>query len=95
MDYIGIIVLVASFIVFLAMGVPIAYAIGLSGILTMLISIDYLPAFTTLAQRMATGLDSFALLAIPFFVFAGQLMKVGLGLTIAWQWLSLIDGLTT
>ena len=77
MDYIGIIVLVASFVIFLAMGVPIAYAIGLSGLLTMLISIDYLPAFTTLAQRMATGLDSFALLAIPFFVFAGQLMNKG------------------
>jgi len=77
MEYLGIIVLVVSFIIFLAMGVPIAYSIGLSGILTMLVSMDYLPAFTTLAQRMATGLDSFALLAIPFFVFAGQLMNKG------------------
>ena len=34
-------------------------------------------AFTTLAQRMATGLDSFALLAIPFFVLSGQLMNRG------------------
>ncbi|MCL3780736.1 TRAP transporter large permease subunit [Prolixibacteraceae bacterium JC049] len=73
----GILVLVISFIILLVLGVPIAFSIGLSGMLTMLVSIDSLPAFTTLAQRMATGLDSFALLAIPFFVFAGQLMNRG------------------
>jgi len=36
-----------------------------------------LPAVTTIAQRMATGLDSFALLAIPFFILSGQLMTHG------------------
>ena len=34
-------------------------------------------ALTTMAQRMATGLDSFALLAIPFFIVAGQFMNHG------------------
>jgi tripartite ATP-independent transporter DctM subunit len=77
MDWLGIIILVSSFVILLALGVPIAYSIGLSGILTMLVSIDALPAVTTLAQRMATGLDSFTLLAIPFFIFAGQLMNRG------------------
>lgn len=77
MDWLGIVVLVSTFVIFLSLGVPIAYSIGLSGILTMLVSMDALPAFTTLAQRMATGLDSFALLAIPFFIFAGQLMNRG------------------
>ncbi|MFC2090858.1 TRAP transporter large permease [Bacteroidota bacterium] len=72
-----IIVLVLSFIILLVIGVPIAYSIGVSGILTMLISIDSLPAFTTFAHRMATGLDSFALLAIPFFVLAGNIMNSG------------------
>jgi tripartite ATP-independent transporter DctM subunit len=43
----------------------------------MLVSIPTIPAFTTVAQRMATGLDSFALLAIPFFVLAGQIMNHG------------------
>lgn len=43
----------------------------------MLVSIAPEAAFTTLAQRMATGLDSFALLAIPFFILAGQLMNRG------------------
>lgn len=43
----------------------------------MLVSIPVIPAFTTVAQRMATGLDSFALLAIPFFILAGQIMNRG------------------
>ena len=70
-------VLVLSFVILLAIGVPIAFSIGIAGILTMLMSIDSLPALTTFAQRMATGLDSFALLAIPFFVLAGFIMNRG------------------
>lgn len=66
-----------SFIVLLSIGVPIAFSIGISGILTMLVSIDMLPAFTTYAHRMATGLDNFALLAIPFFILAGNIMNKG------------------
>jgi TRAP-type C4-dicarboxylate transport system permease large subunit len=77
MDYLGILVLVLSFLILLTWGVPIAFAIGISGILTMLVSIDALPAFTTLAHRMATGLDNFALLAIPFFILAGNIMNSG------------------
>ncbi len=77
MEYFEIIVLVVSFIILLALGVPIAYSIGISGSLTLLLSIMPLPAFTTFAQRMATALDSFALLAIPFFILAGQLMNQG------------------
>jgi tripartite ATP-independent transporter DctM subunit len=77
MDYLEIIILVVSFIALLALGVPIAYSIGISGSITLLISIMPIPAFTTFAQRMATALDSFALLAIPFFILAGQLMNQG------------------
>ncbi len=77
MDYTGVFILVFSFIILLIIGVPIAYSIGISGILTMLVSIDSLPAFTTFAHRMATGLDSFALLAIPFFILAGNIMNSG------------------
>lgn len=77
MDYIEIMILVVSFVVLLALGVPIAFSIGISALLTMLVSIAPEPAFTTLAQRMATGVDSFALLAIPFFILAGQLMNKG------------------
>lgn len=77
MEFLGVIVLVVSFIFLLAIGVPIAFSIGISGILTMLVTILPLPAATTFAQRMATGLDSFALLAIPFFILAGNIMNKG------------------
>ncbi len=72
-----VLVLVLSFVILLIIGVPIAFSIGIAGILTMLMSIDAMPALTTYAQRMATGLDSFALLAIPFFVLAGGIMNSG------------------
>lgn len=72
-----VLILVLSFVIFLAIGVPIAFSIGFSGIITMLFTIDSLPAFTTFAHRMATGLDSFALLAIPFFILAGNIMNSG------------------
>jgi tripartite ATP-independent transporter DctM subunit len=77
LDMLGIIVLVSSFVFFLVIGTPIAYSIGLSAMATMLVSFDMLPAFSTMAQRMATGLESFSLLAIPFFILAGQLMNSG------------------
>jgi len=70
-------ILVLSFIILLGIGVPIAWSIGISSILTMLVSIPTIPAFTTVAHRMASGLDSFSLLAIPFFILAGQIMNRG------------------
>ncbi|MCB0520445.1 MAG: TRAP transporter large permease subunit [Saprospiraceae bacterium] len=72
-----ILILVLTFIILLGIGVPVAWSIGISGLLTMLVSIPALPAFTTVAQRMGTGLDSFALLAIPFFIIAGEIMNQG------------------
>lgn len=77
MEVAGVLILVISFIILLSLGVPISFSIGISTVLTMLLSIDSLASFTTVAQRMATGLDSFALLAIPFFILAGQLMNRG------------------
>ncbi len=76
-DYIPVLVLVLSFIFFLGISTPVAWSIALSSLLTMLVSIPFFPALTTVSQRMATGLDSFALLAIPFFVLSGQLMNKG------------------
>ena len=74
---ISIVVLILSFVVLLALSVPIAFSIGIATILTMLFTIAPGPAVTTVAQRMATGIDSFALLAIPFFILSGQLMGRG------------------
>ena len=77
LDYIPVIVLVLSFLYLLGIGTPVAWSIAISSLLTMLVSIPVMPALTTVSQRMATGLDSFALLAIPFFVLSGQLMNKG------------------
>lgn len=77
MEYLPILVLLISFIGLLAIGVPVAWSISISALLTMLVSIPFLPATTTLAQRMGVGLDSFSLLAIPFFILAGNLMNKG------------------
>lgn len=76
-EYIPVLVLVISFICLLSIGTPVAWSIAISSTLTMLVSIPALPALTTVSQRMATGLDSFALLAIPFFVLSGELMNKG------------------
>ncbi len=65
------------FAVLLVAGVPISFAIGTAAVAALLMSLDPAAATTVIAQRMATGLDSFALLAIPFFVLAGQLMNRG------------------
>ena len=72
-----VLILVLSFVILLAIGVPVAWSIGISCLLTILASIDSLAAFTTVSQRMATGLDSFSLLAIPLFILAGQIMNQG------------------
>ncbi|WP_225035959.1 TRAP transporter large permease [Winogradskyella sp. SM1960] len=77
MEYLPILVLVFSFIGLLLLSVPVGWSIAISSLLTMMTSIAMLPALTTVSQRMATGLDSFALLAIPFFVLSGQLMNKG------------------
>lgn len=77
MEYISIIILVLSFITLLAMGVPVAWSLGIASFITLLVSVAAGPSATTIAQRMATGLDSFALLAIPFFVLAGEIMNKG------------------
>jgi tripartite ATP-independent transporter DctM subunit len=77
MEWTHVLVLAASFSVLLAIGVPIAFCIGIATVLTMLLTILPEPSLTTMAQRMATGLDSFTLLAIPFFILAGHIMNRG------------------
>lgn len=77
MEWLDVVVLAGSFAALLGLGVPVSYCIGLSTVFTMLLSIQTMPALTTEAQRIATGLDSFALLAIPFFILAGHIMNRG------------------
>jgi len=70
-------VLALVFVVLLLAGVPIVFSIGLASICALVVSLDPASAATVVAQRLATGLDSFALLAIPFFILAGNLMNRG------------------
>ncbi|MBN2245448.1 MAG: TRAP transporter large permease, partial [Candidatus Aminicenantes bacterium] len=77
MEILHILILILSFVFLLLLGVPISFGIGIATVSTMLMTIKAGPALTTVAQRMATGLDSFALLAIPFFILSGQLMNRG------------------
>ena len=73
----AVILLVATFVACLAIGVPIAVGIAIATVATMLLTIPPGPAFTTAALRMATGIDTFALLAIPFFILSGRLIAEG------------------
>ena len=77
MDWPAVLALVGVFVALLALGVPVAYTIGLATVASLLVVLPAEPALTTVAQRMATGLDSFTLLAIPFFILAGALMNRG------------------
>lgn len=70
-------VLFGSFVTFMALGVPIAFAIGAAATLTFLLFMSLEQSIFTVAQQMASGLDSFTLLAIPFFILAGNIMNRG------------------
>ncbi|UJF18261.1 TRAP transporter large permease [Vibrio sp. SS-MA-C1-2] len=77
MDWQVIIVLFGSFFTFLGLGVPISFAIGIASLFTVLLSLPFDAAIAVISQKMASGLDSFALLAIPFFILAGNIMNQG------------------
>lgn len=70
-------ILFAVFALLLLINLPIALGIIFATLVTMLLTIDTLPALTTIAQRIAVGIDSFALLAIPFFILSGYIMGQG------------------
>jgi len=67
-------ILCLTFIVGLVLGMPVVFAIGLSSIATVLY--EGLP-IAVVFQRMAAGMNVFAFLTIPFFIFTGELMMYG------------------
>jgi tripartite ATP-independent transporter DctM subunit len=73
----SVLLLGGIFLACLALSVPIAVSIGIATVVTMLVALPPGPALATAALRMATGIDSFALLAIPFFILSGQLISRG------------------
>lgn len=69
------ILLLLSFFVFLLIGVPIAYSLGLSSLVYFLIEQPELMA--VIPQRLFAGMSSYALLALPLFILMGQVMNAG------------------
>ena len=63
--------------ILLLIGVPISISIGLSSTLSMMLILPFDGAMTTAAQRLFIGTNSFSLLAIPFFILAGNIMNNG------------------
>jgi TRAP-type transport system large permease protein len=68
-------VFLGSLLAVMALGVPIAYSLLLSGVVLMW-HLDMFDA-QILAQNVINGADSFPLLAVPFFMLAGEIMNVG------------------
>lgn len=71
-----LIALLIVFVTLLALDVPVAVCLGLSALVAVA-AIGDVPTAYLVAQRLATGIASFPLLAIPFFVFSGLLMGEG------------------
>ncbi|WP_299259312.1 TRAP transporter large permease [uncultured Kushneria sp.] len=70
----GLMILFGVFAIGLVIGAPVAFAVGLAAITTFLY--EGLPLFVGF-QRILSGISVFSLLAIPFFIFAGELMLHG------------------
>lgn len=69
--------LFGSFFVMMLAGVPISAGIGIASIFTALFSMDPAIFALTAAQRCFSGIDSFSLLALPFFSLGGNIMNKG------------------
>lgn len=70
----GTYILVSS-IVLMAIGVPVAFSLGLAGVIALVLG-STIP-LTVVPQRMLVNIDSFPLMAIPFFMLAGEVMSKG------------------
>ncbi len=77
MELFGVVVLFVILFGLLLVKVPVSYSVGIATVVTLLLFLPVLPAITTICQQMTTGIDSFSLLAIPFFILAGDIMNTG------------------
>jgi len=69
--------ILAVLLILLALGVPIAYSIGIAALAAILPNMSLDVSVVTAAQRTFVGMSSFSLTAIPFFILAGNLMNQG------------------
>lgn len=71
----GMIIMFGIMMVTIFIGMPIGYAIGFSSVITFIFFSDI--SVSIVPQNAFTGLNSFVLLAVPFFIFAGVIMSEG------------------
>ncbi|MDQ0341181.1 tripartite ATP-independent transporter DctM subunit [Caldalkalibacillus uzonensis] len=69
-------IIIITFLILLIVGVPIAFVLGLSSIFYILVSENF-SFLINVPQRMIAAANNFSLMAIPFFVLAGELMNNG------------------
>jgi C4-dicarboxylate transporter, DctM subunit len=69
------VILLISACIYLAIGVPVAFALGLSTVTALLVSGNF--PLLVLLKETFTGIDSFPLMAVPFFILAAELMSGG------------------
>ena len=74
---IAALVMVVAIVIMLALGFPIGLAIGAGAAAGIMVILPFEQAMMTAAKRTFTGANSFSLLAIPFFVLAGNIMNNG------------------
>ena len=70
-------VLFGTFFILLILTVPIGYAIGIATLVAVVVCGDGSIPLLMISQKSITGVDSFPLMAIPFFMLAGNLMSGG------------------
>ncbi|MGM9629569.1 TRAP transporter large permease [Butyricicoccus sp.] len=73
----SLLIILVVLIILLALGVPIAYSIGISALVAILQTVPLNVSVVTAAQRTFVGMSKFSLTAIPFFILAGNLMNQG------------------
>lgn len=73
---IGLVMLICV-VVMLIMGLPISISIGAASTISMFFILPFENAMTTSSQKIFSGVNSFSLLAIPFFILAGNIMNNG------------------
>ncbi len=66
----------SAFLFFLVIGTPIVFVLGIAATLTLLLIQPEIP-LTIVSQRIYDSLNSFVIMAIPFFIFAGAIMDAG------------------
>ena len=77
MEWLTVSLLAGVFILLIAIGLPISFAIALASLSALLSVIPSEAALQLITQKLASSLDSFTLLAIPFFILAGNIMNNG------------------